>query len=291
MDDKIMERFRVTFNFQQPFKVELGELAVSDVSIQGVLEQLERITYTEEDLANTEELLCDIQDRISTHKDSKEYLNNENKDAVTIKKDISALISKLIKGEKDISNNSADSEQIKKDYNVMLKGLRILVEVLNDSELDVVSIQNNLIMIADASKVCVTGFKRTLVSLLTNWGDKISKKFEDKIKIDNDPDILNRTLKVLFCKARIAVANDLMYSFMNYRRIFGGETPHYVSLCTQVLNEQYNLNLADLDIVDSLWSPETKERIKEDFINFIGLREVPLLVYDKAYKFFYNELK
>ena len=120
MDDKILERFRVTFDPRQLFKVELGELAVSDVSIQGVLEQLERITYTEEDLANTEVLLCDIQDRISTHKDSKEYLNNENKDAVTIKKDISALISKLIEGKKDISNNKVDSEQIKKDYNVML---------------------------------------------------------------------------------------------------------------------------------------------------------------------------
>ncbi|MBP5426713.1 MAG: ankyrin repeat domain-containing protein [Clostridiales bacterium] len=316
MGKDVLNRFKVRFDDEPRMEVELTSLAFKSTGVQCVLEQIDVIDYTKEELAKTSDMLCELQDKILDKDYVKEYLRKtkmyspkeldnateetikevqnflilENKDAKTIKTEIANLVKKLVDREKNISNARASDEVIDKDYSKMLKGYRIIAEILQKSSLDPHIIQQNLNMIAAASNVCSTGWKSTLMLMLTHFGDDISKKFEGIIRVDTENDELKKLLKKLFYVARKTVVEHISYQFLSTQAHYLGEEVHYLEFCKSVLNESYGLNLVDINVEDLFWGEEKREDLREKILNFVSKCNIHEIIYDRVYQLLYDEL-
>ena len=98
--------------------------ALENSNIQKILEQLDEIEYTKEELGKTYDIFCAVQDRIADTEEAKKYLEGIKKDSQTIKREIHVLIDKLVNRKRDVSNASASDTEVKKDCMTMLKGYK-----------------------------------------------------------------------------------------------------------------------------------------------------------------------
>ncbi|MBP5427564.1 MAG: ankyrin repeat domain-containing protein [Clostridiales bacterium] len=290
-NEKLEKKFNENLEDLLNIEITLEDIALSNGGMQDVLESINKVEYEDRELARTKDILLATQDKIAQAKIAQEYLKTVQDSAEKIKENIRGLVDKLIERKRDISNLTATCQDVKRSYGNILRGLRIIAEVLSNSKLEPDMVQGSLKMIADANKVCMSGCKNMVVTLLTNFGDDISKKFNHIVKIDDEQNQLKRVLKNVFYKARVNVARKAINCFFMERLKINTENPHYKALCTEVLNEIYNFNIPDIDSKDTFQTDIDKARIKWLFLNYIGSINIFKIVYAEAIEIFHNEFQ
>lgn len=111
------------------------------------------------------------------------------------------------------------------------------------SDLDNIQIYGIIDVISSLGDVCITGQKRGILKIIYMLGSKIEEITKGNIKIQEDKDLLRRTINKLFLKSRIKVADKLMDEFYikQGRRKF--TDPHMEDYFKKYLNSRYNFNI------------------------------------------------
>ena len=147
-----------------------------------------------------------------------------------------------------------------------------------------------LTMIANASENCSSAWKETLLVLLTSLEEHLDVQLKDLLKEDIEKDALTKSIEQIFICARVKVAEDLGNKLIEQEGVEIEYRPHWMDICKNTLNEEFNFNLADIRVKDIYTSLADKLRIKCKFLEAIKYYNLNDLVYDKACEIFYDEI-
>ncbi|KAL6608396.1 ankyrin [Neocallimastix sp. 'constans'] len=283
--------FEVSLNNILNNEILLTDNALQKIKIKDVLEQINDLEEgNSQSLKNIPNIYYDIIEDISTNEEVKLYLNETNMNIPKIREGIQKLFEALI-------NNTAitaapkDEYQRRLEYHKLLKGFKVIAEILKESSIEPILKLGNIIMISEVSYYCASGWKDTLLELMTKFSLEIKEKYRNSINLDYEKDPLKRILNEIFFNARECITKDLSYRYIDDKNISIAERPHYIDVFKQVFNEVYNLNLPFIETTDSYLGSDHINTIKENFIDSLRNVYINDLIYDKACELFYDRLR
>jgi ankyrin repeat protein len=272
-------------------KIILTDKALQKFSLKDLLEQINDIeNLNDENLNDIPNIIYDIIDTISTNEEVKIYLNETEMTIQSVKDGIKKLFNSLIN---NIAVTAAprDEDQRRIEYNKFLKGFKVMAEILKESSIEPILKLGNIIMISEISHYCASGWKETLLELMTKFSEEIKEKYKDLINLDYEKDPLKRILYEIFFDAREIITKDLSYKYIEENNIKESQRPHYINAFKEVFNEMYYLNLPFIETTDSYLGINGINRVKESFMNYLKNTNIEDLIYIKACELFYDRLK
>lgn len=143
----------------------------------------------------------------------------------------------------------------------------------SDNDLDDVQTYGIIDALASLGDVCVTGQRRGIIKIVYMLAGKIEKVTNGEVKIQEDEDILKRTIDKLFLEGRIRVANKLMDEFYIKQRRRNFTDPHMEKYFKKYLNDRYDFNIPVLPEVDP-YGINIEGKDLKNFLKNINLEDV-----------------
>ncbi|KAL6632250.1 ankyrin [Neocallimastix sp. 'constans'] len=283
--------FEVYLNNILDNEILLTDKALRKLKIKDILEQIDDIeSGNSEKLMFIPNILFEIINEISSNEEVQLYLKETKMNIPKIKAGICKLFESLL-------NNTAitaapkDEDQRRFEYVKLLKGYKVVAIVLKESSIEPILKLGNIITIAEASDYCASGWKDTLLELISKFSFEIKEKYKDYINLDYEKDPLKIILNEIFFNARECITKELSYNYIKNKNISIAERPHYIDIFKQVFNDVYNLNLPFIETNDSYLGEYNINDIKDDFIDSLKNTYINDLIYNKACELFYDRLK
>jgi len=288
---KKMDPFEVSLNVVLNSRIILTDKALQKILKKDILGQIDDLEETNnENFKNIPNIIYDTLENISSNEEVKMYLEEINMDLPKLKEGVHKLFESLMNNVV-VTAAPRDENQRKLEYNKLLKGYKVIAQILKESSIEPILKLGNVIMISEVSNYCASGWKDTLLELLTNFSFEIKEKYKDAIHLDYEKDPLKKILNEIFFNARECITKEISYKYINDHKIRLSQRPHYIDTFKQVFNEVYHLNLPFIETTDSYLGIENKYSIKKNFTTYLKNICVNDLIYDKACELFYDRLK
>ncbi|KAG4096714.1 ankyrin [Neocallimastix lanati (nom. inval.)] len=288
---KKMDPFEVSLNVVLNSRIILTDKALQKILKKDILGQIDDLEETNnENFKNIPNIIYDTLENISSNEEVKMYLEEINMDLPKLKEGVHKLFESLMNNVV-VTAAPRDENQRKLEYNKLLKGYKVIAQILKESSIEPILKLGNVIMISEVSNYCASGWKDTLLELLTNFSFEIKEKYKDAIHLDYEKDPLKKILNEIFFNARECITKEISYKYINDHKIRLSQRPHYIDTFKQVFNEVYHLNLPFIETTDSYLGIENKYSIRKNFTTYLKNICVNDLIYDKACELFYDRLK
>lgn len=206
--------------------------------------QIDMFNYSEREIIEGKDIILNLIDKLPDDNSITNILGEKEE----TREKISGLFTNLTENRNNIAASSNDDKR-KKEYIQLLKGFRLIAEILESSNLPQDILASNLLSIKESSQHCAQNWKHTLISFMVIFRKEIAKKIGAKYnKIQGDElDALKMRYLELFYRAKFDVVNNLVYEFKIENNIYSSYDPHYKEICTNYLNKKYKLNLQQLE--------------------------------------------
>ena len=137
-----------------------------------LIEQMDLFEYSSDDINCSICIVDELLNKIAIDKKALSVLGCEvcgDCDAVCeVRCDIHNMFHKLQKNYTDIASSNDDNRR-RVEYQRLLKGFRLIVQVLSESLLPLDVIAANIATIRESSKHCMSNWKLTLIGLMINF--------------------------------------------------------------------------------------------------------------------------
>ena len=291
---KVLNNFKVLLDDVKHTKIKLTKEALKEKRINGILKELDNLDYDENKLKESSDILCNIADKLKGNEEVEKYLsdNVSYRNVDDVKKCISGFFNRVIEN-KFVDSASSNKNKRKKDYTQILKGFRLIAEILEESNMQPIEQIGTLEMIANLMSVCQSGWKATMIEILTRFEKKASEKCDKDEEVQYEKDKMIMLLDEVFFNARVCVAKKLCFDYMDEHEIRVPYRPHYQEIFYKCLNKVYGMNLPITKVGDKLISFPDKVEIAWSFQyslweNHINVNE---LVANKAMFLFKERVK
>lgn len=267
-----------------------------------LIEQIDLFEYTSDDVNFSIHILDELIDKISLDEEASIMLGCRacgDCDIIhDIRCDIHSMFYKLQRNYNDIASSNDDNKR-KVEYTRLLKGFRLIAEVLRDSDFSMDVVAACIVSIRESSKHCMSNWKLTLIGFIVNFEPHIKKMLEQRGKvfqkkrfINDEEDRIYDLLLNAFYRAKNSVTADLISIFIERSRVLEGENTHYRDVCTNFLNREYNMNLPELnDVSENLFSSTLIANIEDVFRKYVERMGMEELIFDKAMKNCIDDIK
>ncbi|MBP5427418.1 MAG: ankyrin repeat domain-containing protein [Clostridiales bacterium] len=237
---KLKENFS---SMEQENEVVLRSEAFVD-PVGNLVAQIDIFNYTEDEIAEGKTMLLKLVDRLSDDEKIVSIIGDKQ----VAKTQIEDLFTRLLENRNNIASSSCENER-KKEYTQLLKGFRLIAEVLSDLKLSDDVLASNLVSIKESGRHCSQNWKHTLISFMVIFREYISPKISMKTNIlrGDELDEIKRRFFELFYKAKYDIVNDLVYGFKRFYNVESEYDPHYKEICTNYMNKKYKLYIPQLD--------------------------------------------
>lgn len=281
----VLKKFEVSLENVEHTRIKLTKRALEKQNINYILKELDELNYSDNELKETSSILCNMAIKLKENSEVVQYLS-QNRSYKNVE-ELQVCINNFFKNVLDnkfVDSASSNDKKRKKDYNQILKGFRLIAEILQDAKLDSIQTVGILEMIANLMSVCESGWKANMVEILTRFEKRASKKCSKDIRVAYEDDKMKALLKQVFFEARVSVAKKLSYDYIKENDIKIAYQPHCVEIFYKYLNMVYNLNLPITKVNDNLYPLDEKVRIALDFQYTILSNRVRIndLIFNKA---------
>lgn len=271
----------------------------------GLMEQIDLFRYTTNDMHQGVSILKDLLDEVFKEREARlvlgcndEMSDNEKKEVLDgIRIDIEKMFNKLKNNVKDIAA-SKDHNKRRKDYDRLMKGFRVIAQVLKEGNFSPDVIAATIITIRDSSNHCLGNWKHILTGLMIQFEDKIKSMLDNKdmsqkkiAVMNNEEDIIYSTIENAFYNARKYIAEEITSDFID-KYIFKNDLDdiiyeenniaHYKGICIEYLNNNNYLNVPQIDVEDDFLSEDVKESVVTNFEEYLEKESIDDLIYDRA---------
>ena len=268
----ILDNYNVSIRKFFGEKVILTDEAKKEPVISNIIASIKDLDYTQEDIFGGLDIYMELVNKLKGNEEAEDYIKKNSVDNLgdidrgyasveEMGKAIYGLYSKLLNNIYVISS-PRDWKEREEYYITLLKGFRLLGEIINENNLSNIELVGNLSMIADLDFVCASGWKDTLTELITMYRDKIQEKQPGKIKLSSEQDLIKTRLNDVFFGASDKVIKDLSYGFIELYNVPYGLRPHYIEIIRNYINTKYNLKIPNMDLEDN-YMPEGSSGHKE----------------------------
>lgn len=247
--------------------------------IGDLISQIDVFNYTRRDIMEGRDIILRLIDNLPNERRVKDILGEKE----NAKEKINTLFINLMQNRNNIAASPREDKR-KKEYMQLLKGFRLIADVLSTSNLPPDVLASNLLSIKESSNHCSQNWKHTLISFMVMFRDSIAKKIGYNIKGDELDELKMRYLE-LFYKAKYDVVNNLIYQFKLEQNVYSSYDPHYKEICTNYLNKKYKLNLPQLENVPDNYirnNDRVANSICEKFARYLSDKSIHEAIYDKV---------
>ena len=207
---------------------------------------ISELNYTDDELFHADQIYIDLVNKvkeINENKKQEEKLMFYVKDGATtdsevVIENLKGLYEKLRNNEYRVASEKSD-EKRKVQYRTILKGFRVIADILKEKDMPIESLVGNLSTIANMNNVCAGGWVEAVTKLTTTYQEDIQKKLgiEKAIVSDELKKRLNLIVEKSIKKITEKVKSDCL------EEVYISDRPHYRLFYTKYLNERYGLNL------------------------------------------------
>ena len=264
---------------------------------------IDDLNYTDEQLYEGLDIYIELIQRIEeNNNDNKEkkieFYNNNNYGSGKImspqetRENFKEFYKNLKENKRD-SSGSADPDKDKRkiQYRNILKGLRIIAEILQKNELDLESLAGDLSTIASLNEVCATGKVTGLRELIITYQENIQKNLG--IETKNESNKVKQRLNNICEQSIKKITNKIKDHCLIGTLV--GIRPHYQLMIDKYLNEKYGLNIPQvIEFSDSIFIRESdrtyKDKIKEleNYLKYNDLEDMIIEDILKTYECILN---
>lgn len=283
-----LQNFNVSLKKMLSTQIDLTDKSFVKSNACSIIDKIGEVKYKYEgQYLEIQDILLKVLDDSLNDKEVKEYFASCSGKENT-KEYIISGINRLF----EVLNDARKSEDKAKraEFENVLKAYGVIAKVLQKSDMAPIEKIIRLTMIANASENCSSAWKETLLVLLTSLEEHLDVQLKDLLKEDIEKDALTKSIEQIFICARVKVAEDLGNKLIEQEGVEIEYRPHWMDICKNTLNEEFNFNLADIRVKDIYTSLADKLRIKCKFLEAIKYYNLNDLVYDKACEIFYDEI-